>query len=364
MKLFFQFRTVLDSRYINMRAAAIHRRYLIMIMNIYTNEGWLNIPAIAKEEQFIKCIIGGRGIGKTYGVLNYAYQTNEKFVLLRTTQTEADFLFNDDFNPFKSLNRDNGYDVHCERLNNYMGIFYIVIDNIKKIIGYVLALSTISKIRGFDSSDVTNIIFDEFIPESHVHKIKNSGIALLNAYETINRNRELKGEKPCTLWLLSNANDINSDILLELNILPLHDKIKNSVACNKHVLLIEPENSPISESKSKTGIYSLSITFNKMAINNKFAGHYEGNIKSMTLKNCALWVMYDNLCFYTFKDNNLTYCTQYKRKNDKPLYKYGDSDFEKKKFKIECSWLLKLYLSGNMYFENTKCELLFNRIWE
>ena len=335
-------------------------------MNIYDKNGFLNIPEIAKTEPFIKCIIGGRGIGKTYGVLDYSYERGEKFVLLRTTQSEAEFLYNDDFNPFKSLNRDKGYDVHCERLNQYMGIFYEMVDDVKKIIGYVLALSTVSKIRGFDASasDVRRIIYDEFIPESHVKKIKNSGFALMNAYETINRNRELFGEPPCELWLLSNANTVDSDILLELNILPLHDKIKNSVAFNENILLIEPCESPISYRKSQTGIYKLSRSFNSMSLDNKFVGHYDGNIKSMSLKNSALWITYNELQFYTFRDSNLVYVTLYKRKNDKPLYSYGESDFEKKKFKNECGSLFNLYLNGSMYFENTKCEALFARIWE
>lgn len=335
-----------------------------MLTTIYDKNGFLDIPNIAKEKQFIKCIIGGRAIGKTYGVLKYSYEIKQKFVLLRTTQAEAEFLYNEDFNPFKTINRDCGYDIHCERLNNYMGIFYIEVESVKVVIGYVLALSTISKIRGFDSSDVRRVIYDEFIPESHVKKIKNSGLALLNAYETINRNRELFGEPPCELWLLSNANDIDSDILLELDILPLHDKIKNNIAYNDEILLIEPTESPISYKKSQTGIYKLSRSFNSMSLDNKFVGHYDGNIRSMSLNNSALWIVCNDLKFYTFKDNNLVYVTMYKRKNDKPIYSYGESDFEKKKFKTECGALFNMYLSGNMYFENTKCEALFNRIWE
>lgn len=336
------------------------------MIKIYDQNGWLNIPEIASTPQFIKCIIGGRGIGKTFGVLNYSYERKEKFILLRTTQSEAEFLYNADFNPFKSLNSKFGYDVHCEKLNQYIGIFYELVDDVKVITGYVLALSTIAKIRGFDASDVKRIIYDEFIPESHIHNsvIKNGGMALLNAYETINRNRELEGLPPCELWLLSNANNIDSDIMLELDLLPLHDKVRNGIATTSDVILIEPTESPISYRKSQTGIYRLSRSFNKMSLSNQFVGHYDGNIKSMNLNNSSLWIIYDNLCFYTFRDNNIVYVTQYKRKNDQPLYQYGDSNFEKKKFKNEAGSLFNLYLSGDMYFENTKCEALFNKIWE
>lgn len=333
-------------------------------MNIYDVNGWLDIPEISKAKQFIKCIIGGRGIGKTFGVLNDTYKNDIKFIYMRMTQSECDLIYQDDFNPFKSLNTKFGYDVHAERLNKYLGCFYVEKDNIKTVIGYSCSLSTIAKIRGFDASDCTRIIFDEFIEEPHARKLSSSGLALLNAYETINRNRELDGKPPCELWLLSNANTVDSDILLELDILPLHDKIKNSVASNENILLIEPDESPISYKKSQTGIYKLSRTFNKMALDNKFMGHYEGNIKSMSLNNSALWITYNDLQLYTFKDNNVVYVTQYKRKNDKPIYCYGESDYEKKKFKSECGSLFNLYLSGSMVFENTKCEALFTRIWE
>ena len=333
-------------------------------MNIYDQNGFLNVPEIAKENQFIKCIIGGRAIGKTYGALKYAYESKEKFILLRTTQSEAEFLYQEDFNPFKTLNRDMHINVHCERLNQYMGIFYIEENQTKIVIGYVLALSTVSKIRGFDSSDVRRIIYDEFIQESHIKKLRGAGFALLNCYETINRNRELFGEKPCELWLLSNANNIDSDILLELNILPLHDRIKNMVASDENILLIEPDNSPISYKKSQTGIYKLSRSFNEMSLNNKFVGHYDGNIKSMSLKNSALWIVSGSLKFYTFRDSNVVYVTEYQRKNEKPIYSYGTSDYEKKKFRNECSSLFNLYLSGAMCFESTKCEALFNKLWE
>ncbi|MBO7714454.1 MAG: phage DNA encapsidation protein [Methanobrevibacter sp.] len=344
-------------------------------MNIYLPDGWLDVAEISNQPQFIKTIIGGRGIGKTYGVLSYAYDKicpspdciveNEKFILLRTTKTEAEFLYQKDFNPFKTLNTDRGINVSCERLNEYMGIFFIEKeDGEKAVIGYVLALSTVAKIRGFDASDCQRIIYDEFIPESHIQKLKNSGMALLNAYETVNRNRELKGKKPVELWLLSNSNDLDNDIMLELDILSLHDKIKNHYAANDNILLIEPADSPISYRKAATGIYALSRNFNKMSLNNEFVGHYEGNVRSMNLKNGAVWIQYDNLYFYSFKDSNLVYCTMYKKPKEQPLYKYGDTTFENKKFKTECHSLFNFYLTGNMFFENSKCEALFNKIWE
>ena len=46
-----------------------------------------------------------------------------------------------------------------------------------------MALSTVSNLRGFDMSDCTLLIYDEFIPEPHERPLKNEAAALFNAYE-------------------------------------------------------------------------------------------------------------------------------------------------------------------------------------
>ena len=61
-------------------------------------------------------------------------------------------------------------------------------------------------------------IFDEFIPERHERPIKNEGAAFLNAYETMNRNRELQGYKPIQTLCLANANDLGNPIFMELGL--------------------------------------------------------------------------------------------------------------------------------------------------
>lgn len=60
--------------------------------------------------------------------------------------------------------------------------------------GIGMTLPSIANIRGFNGSQFEDVVFDEFIPERIVIKRKAEGDALLNAYVTINGNRELEGK--------------------------------------------------------------------------------------------------------------------------------------------------------------------------
>lgn len=340
-------------------------------MRLYDENGWLDWDSIINHalntgKRLIFCI-GGRGIGKTYGCLDYVYDNDIPFMFLRTESKEIEFLFNDDMNPFNDLNDIKHIDVHAKRINEYYGAFYEHCednDNDKQL-GLMAALSTIGKTRGFGGArKIKIVIYDEFIAEAHVKRMKAQGLAVCNAYETINRNRELQGEPPLLMILLSNANTLDNDVLTELDVLPLHDKLKNQYAENDKIMLIEPNESPISYKKSLTGLYGISKRFDNMSIKNKFVGAYNGNIRSMSLKNAQLWLVYDDLCFWKFSDNNYIYVNSYKPNNQKPLFVFDDSNFEKKRFKKEYFALWRAYLSGLIRFETSKHEAIFNRIWE
>ena len=51
--------------------------------NIYTPEGWLNVPALADLPAWLRVIIGKRQVGKTYGTLKYMIESGRRFILLR-----------------------------------------------------------------------------------------------------------------------------------------------------------------------------------------------------------------------------------------------------------------------------------------
>ena len=250
---------------------------------------YINIWDYKDSRYPYQIFIGGRGCGKTYSALQQCLINNYRFIFMRRTAQELDLMLDSDrgegANPFKPLNRDLGRDVGLSRIvKNLAGIYNreLIEDKLLPVdppIGYGVALSTISSIRGIDFSDCDVCIYDEFIPEKHVRRIKNEGTALLNAYETMNRNRELDGKAPMTLYLLANSNDIYNDIFIELGIV---SDIEKMVRRGKSDLYMEDRglavhllanNEEFTDAKSKTALYKLTAgsNFADMALNNKFA---------------------------------------------------------------------------------------------
>ena len=217
-----------------------------------------------KSDMPFKIIIGPRGCGKTYSVLDYMQEVSSessKFIYMRRDGTEIDSCASDYGNPFKSLNMDKGYSISPFQISKFNG-FGIGNDITAECIGYGVALSTFASMRSQDFSDVDRIFFEEFIPEKHKRKIKGEGQALLNVYETINRNRELKGEKPVEMIMCANGIDLANPILLELGATSLIAKM----LANKQRRLTVPEKqlyieiiprTKVSEAKEQTALYKL-----------------------------------------------------------------------------------------------------------
>lgn len=231
--------------------------------------------------------IGGRGTGKTYSALDGAIKRKEPFIYMRRTAQELDMITNskergEGANPFKILNKNNGYDLAFHRIKqNFSGIYHTDEEGKPQglPIGYGLALTTISSIRGLDYSDIKYIIYDEFIPETHVKKIKDESGALFNAYETVNRNRELEGDEPVYMFMLANSNNIYNEIFKGFNIVKPIEKMihknkqiytNDARGLRVHLLSNNPE---FVEAKSNTALYRLTAgtKFADMALNNKFA---------------------------------------------------------------------------------------------
>lgn len=179
--------------------------------------------------------IGGRGIGKSYSALRFLTKLpkDEKWIYMRRTGKEIEACGTEFGNPFKTVNRDFGISILPESGGGGAAQFYYNEDDPDNpyLVGYGVALSTFAGLRSMDLSDVTYVVFDEFIPERQVKRIKGEGEALLNFYETVNRNRELQGRPPLVLILLSNAINLANPILEALGII---GELENMIEHNEH----------------------------------------------------------------------------------------------------------------------------------
>ena len=129
----------------------------------YTKEGYIDVDkTLEKDRSTFIFMVGARGIGKTFGFLKYLIDKQIKFIYMRRTQTQIDMIKSDELNPFKALRIELGdaYSFMMKRVNkNITGVYRTVKDEngIEKPYGdpvaFMLALSTVSNIRGFDASD-------------------------------------------------------------------------------------------------------------------------------------------------------------------------------------------------------------------
>ena len=68
-------------------------------MDYFLDSGYINMLQIMRKNPYTVILIGGRGIGKTYSVLDHLLKNKEKFILIRRTTTEREFLRDLEFNP-------------------------------------------------------------------------------------------------------------------------------------------------------------------------------------------------------------------------------------------------------------------------
>ena len=332
-------------------------------MGIYLDNGYLNIKQILSYSMPFNFVVGGRGTGKTYGALKTAYDEHMRFILMRRTQAQCDLINKPEFNPFKVLNTDTGSNAVVKSISKYNSKIIEETEEDERILGYTCALSTIANMRGFDASDVSLLIYDEFIPEKHERAIKNEGSAFLNAYETINRNREIKGDKPLQVLCLANAFNVANPIFLELGLVGRCEKMKNKgqelfIDKQRGVLLILLQNSKISKAKADTALYRLSSgSYADLALSNDFVYNNTDNIKSLSLKEFKLICTVGEISIYKHKSRRQYYVSEH-RTGSAPIYKSDDVNLQRYR-KNYGLMLYSAYMRNNITCESLLTKSLF-----
>lgn len=318
---------------------------------------------------------GGRGIGKTYSGLDLCRKIGEgvcdlfekkKFMYLRRTGVEAQSVASPESCPFKKYNQNEGYHI-CADYNSKLGFgnFYMD-DDCSKHIGYIAALSTFSNLRGVDFSDVALILYDECIPESkNKRPLKNEGFLFLNMLETINRNRIIDGEQELCVILLSNAIDLGSDLLSQLN---LTEVINNMIFKNKEKLTdynrsLHIENygdHEVSQLKSQSSLYKFAkdTGFNERALTGKFIDNDLELIKKVDLNEYSAYLTLENICVYEHKSNGMFHISQTCMPS-----KYTFKAYEKDKFRTVFYWMYKLLVvDRKVTYDNYQTKAVFDNM--
>lgn len=146
---------------------------------------WYDVGKTLSYNALINMVIGGRGIGKTYGLKERALKNwikkEKQFAYVRRYENELDMVKK---TLFSDINGSGKYP-----MVEYSDGCYCIDGN---IIGYPIPLSTSHKLKSASYPDVTLIIFDEFIIDTslRVSYLKNEVKVFLDLIETIGRLRD------------------------------------------------------------------------------------------------------------------------------------------------------------------------------
>lgn len=313
----------------------------------------------------LSILFGGRGLGKTYSILKHRIEDslydesgNSKFIWMRDSyevckkiaagnSLAAPICQNEPHIPEISIVKSEG---------NYCFMSEPKTDN-SRVLGYLMGLSTFHNARGISYEDVINITWDEFIPEEGSIVKKNQGVIFLNAYESVNRNREFDGIDPVKIIFLSNTNDIYSDVLEDLGVSSIIENMmyNNETVYNDEDIWIEFLSSEAFYQKKKdTFIYRINKNdkFNEMALNNKFNNNLALVKRDVNLKRSEglFTVAGKYTCLELLSDHSIYF--KLGAWKDLPNYDM-DNDQEAILFRLLFNDKLRLkYIAGSMYFDS------------
>ena len=335
-------------------------------MNIYTNDGWIDarhIEEVADRNNiaFI-VIIGKRQVGKTYGVLKLMLDEGKRFVLLRGVKTELDMLKRNVNSPFEKI---KGYEhkIIFESETEYTASVVKLEDDtegneIKTTIGMAAALSSIGRIRGFNGDVYTDVVYDEFIPESHLLKVRHGDDAFNNMYTTIAGNRELEGRPPLRVWLLANSNNLDNDILKALNITDVVERMslrgeESRLLKDRGIMILLPDSRAITDKRKKTALFKAiggDSKFSKMAFENEFAYNDYSDVSAKPLAEYKPLITVGTTIVHLHKADKTLYVTDFMK--CKTPHTYVDTDFGRMTFVKDYPEIRAAYMRGRITFQN------------
>lgn len=304
-------------------------------------------------------IIGGRGIGKTFGTLDLFMDTEfmqgAPFIYMRNKSIQLKESATAFGNPFKKWNKLRGRSVQIVPEGEHYIIQEKILEGKKvkdiSVYGYAVSLSTFENLRGVDLSDVKYVLFDEFIELGTLNFDQFATFS--NFYETVNRNRELEGEEPLKIVLLSNAQKLDNPILAKYGLITIiEDMLKSGMTTRTtrdYTIMLPKSN--VSEEKKNTVLYRMTqgTEFFDEAINNTFANDSFTGIKKRPLNEYVGLAKIDDMYIFRHKHDANYYIT-FKRCTNVPEFTSKDGRLL---FMHNYGMhLIEMYAAGRLYFEN------------
>lgn len=329
----------------------------------YHDNGYLDMGAVLSAPYPFIVVVGARGCGKTYGALEDVVKRHETFIYFRRTETVLKLVCDKALHVFKKLNANHGWTIKPE-MKNGVGRFF---DEGGDFYGYAAALSTFHNVRGFDGSDVKVLIFDEFIPEETERRTFNQWSALQNAIETIGRNRELSGEEPLKVVLLSNADSIYSDIIDGLGIadtiLEMQETGAEEVEASSDLVIFRPKAPDFAAKKAQTALYRVAggNDYAKMALHNTFAIDSREMIRRRNLSEYRPIYAIGGLCLYRHKSGRHWYASTHISGAPKT---YETNEADRRRFYSDALAVSRAYARKKVFFEDLTSQSKFKALFD
>ena len=334
--------------------------------NLYTEAGWINAAAILQDPAYFIFVNGGRGIGKTYSVIKELIENGLPFLFLRRTEIEAAMQADIDNSSLQPVLEDMGIldgDHELTVRKTAKGKLAKIFVDGSEICGCA-ALSTFASLRGVNMSMYKVLLYDEFITEAHVRALKDEGAAFSNCYETINRNRELKGQPPLKAILLANSLNIANDIYMHYDLIRPAEELTRTgreIYRDGLKLLIVAQQSPISKKKMDTALYKAAAdSYIRMSIQNKFIYNDFTYVKKQNIQEYKALCRVGDLYIYKHKSSNRYYVT-FTRASVTKEYNTGSADLER--FRREKCRYYSRYLDGFVMFDTYQALALFEKYY-
>lgn len=342
-------------------------------MNYYSESGYIDMEKIMSIRCPFIFLVHGRGTGKTYGMCKFLldHLDDGKFLFMRRTQTEADTISFTDFSPFQPVLNDHPEYPRLTvqsipNVKNISAVYKGELDDgrLKPVgdpVGYIGALSTIANVRGFNGEQIRYMVYDEFIPERGARLLRDEGDRILNCYETVNRNRELKGIDPLKAVFLSNANRMDSPVFQSLGILDRIDQMtmrgqSECILNERGIAVLKLKESPISLKKAETALYKATgdSTFKDMSLLNSFSSDTYLYCKREPIQEYRPVFQYEDITIYRHKSKCHYYVTRHR--SGGVVRQYFDEDFSRRRMKRDQYSFMNAWLQGQISFEDIYCK--------
>ena len=331
-------------------------------------------------------VIGGRNTGKTYSALKYHIDHGEVPVFIKRRNNDVRILsagnhlgdkerpYSIDLSPYKSINRDMGLNIKAFKIDDGLGAFYDCDEDGPKgsPVAYLLSLSAVYKYKGYDLSECTSIIFDEFIPQPGERTSSEEGEQLLALYKTVARAREVLGKPSLKLICLSNAENVFNHTC---DILELTDQLAEMNTKHQETFY-DPEreifvrmlktSDEIMEAEKKSGIYKAmqGTRWASMSFDNEFAFNDFSCVQHVNLKGykCLYELCYRHKSIYIYvnEESGCYYMTT-ARGQAQEVFDL-EREIDQRRFYVEAGMMLRnACIDGRMLFKKySYYDLLMN----